>query len=341
MRAVVTGVGHYLPENVVTTGDVEERLRGNGFKIPSGLVQLLTGVKSRHYAADDQASSDLAAEAGRAALDRAGIDPEALDLMIFAGASHDVAEPSTAAITQSKIGCRNAATMDVKSACNSFINGVDVAASMIETGRATKVLVTTGEVITPVIDWNIESMADLRRKFAGLTLGDAGGAMVLEARQDDGEDPATASGVRAGDFMTDGEYWRLCTVLGGGSLVRNGAPEAMVFDCKSDELGALALKHLPDIFPKTLERLNWRSDEVSLVVPHQVSRSVVIELARRWDYPTERCMITVGQYGNCAAASIPLALSLAVEEGRVAKGDKIALVGGAAGFSAGVVPIVW
>ncbi len=339
MRAVMTGVGHYLPERVVTTPEVEARLaEANNFAIPTGLVQLLTGVRTRHYATETQTSSDLAAAAGLAALENAGVHPMALDLMIYTGASHDVCEPSTACITQTKVGCKNASTMDVKSACNSFINGLDVAASMIETGRATRALVTAGEVISPVIDWNIGGMAELRRKFAGLTLGDAGGAVVLEASDEDGPE---GRGVRQGDFMTDGDHWELSTVLAGGNLLRDNMEGGLRFDCRSDELGALAVKHLPDLFTKALARLDWTVDDVALVVPHQVSRSVIVDLARRWDYPLDRCMITLDRFGNTAAASIPLALSLAVAAGRVRQGDKIILVGGAAGFSAGVVPMVW
>lgn len=335
MRAVITGIGHHLPQRRVSTGEVERLVSQNGgFAIPPGLIQLLTGVRERYWAAEDEATSDLAAAAAGKALENAGVHPMSLDLLICASASHDMAEPSTAAITQSKIGCRNAATMDVKSACNSFINGLDVAASMIETGRATTVLVTAGEVISPVIDWYITGMAQLRRKFAGLTLGDAAGAVVVQAH-----DAPDGRGVLPGDFMTDGEFWELCTVRFGGS--RQRVTLGGLFDCRSDELAKLALQHLPDLFGKVLERVGWRSDDVALVVPHQVSRAVIVDLARRWDYPLDRCMITVDRFGNTAAASIPLALSMAAEAGRISRGDKVILVGGAAGFSAGVVPIVW
>jgi acyl-CoA:acyl-CoA alkyltransferase len=343
MRAAITGVGHYLPDRRVTTAEVEQILTGRGeFAIPSGLIQLLTGVRERYWASEDQASSDLAAAAGRAALDHAGVHPLSLDLLIVASASHDVAEPSTAAITQSKLGCKNAATMDVKSACNSFINGLDVAASMIETGRAASVLVTAGEVISPVIDWEIGGMAALKRKFAGLTLGDAGGAVVVQALSaGSASAPAgpDARGVLPGEFMTDGDQWELCTVLFGGSLKRMATGD--MFDCRSDELAKLALQHLPDLFGKVLGRIGWDTSDIALVVPHQVSRAVIVDLARRWDYPLDRCMITIDRYGNTAAASIPLALSLAEQAGRISRGDKIMLVGGAAGFSAGIVPLVW
>jgi 3-oxoacyl-(acyl-carrier-protein) synthase III len=335
MRAVVTAVGHYLPDEVVTSREVEERVgKLNGFAMPPGMIELLAGVKTRHYAPEDAASSDLAAAAGLAALENAGMHPMALDAMISCSATHDCAEPSTACIVQGKIGCKNAYSMDVKDACNGFLHGLDVAAMLIETGRASKILVTAGEVLSSVINWQIDGMADLQTKFAGLTLGDAGAAFVVEASEDEDR------GILQGEFMTDGDHWRLSTVLGGGTLMRQ-SPEGAYFDCKSAELAQLALDHLPDLFVKGRERLGWEPAEIALAVPHQVSRGVAVELAGRWDFPVERCMITLDRVGNTAAASIPLAVSLAVEEGRLQRGDKVVLVGGAAGFSAGVLPVIW
>jgi 3-oxoacyl-[acyl-carrier-protein] synthase-3 len=343
MRAVVTGVGHHLPERIVTTAEVEALVaeRG-GFSLPSGIVQLLTGVRQRHWAAENEVSSDYAAAAGRAALADAGLHPMALDVLICANASHDVAEPATSAIVQSKLGCANAAAMDVKNACNGFLNGLDLAASLIETGRAVRVLVTAGEVLSPAIDWDIGGMADLRGKLAGLTLGDAGAAFVVEASDEpagaDGRDGAR--GVRQGDFMTDGDHWELSTVLAGGNLVRH-RDHGRYFACRSEDLAELAIRHLPELFTKTRARVGWENEDIALVLPHQVSRAVVVDLARLWNYPLSRCMVTVDRFGNTAAASVPLAASVAVAEGRLSPGDKVVLVAGAAGFSAGVLPVVW
>jgi 3-oxoacyl-[acyl-carrier-protein] synthase-3 len=351
MRAVVTGVGHHLPGRVVTTAEVEHLVaeRG-GFSLPGGIVQLLTGVRQRHWAAADETSSDYAAAAGRAALDHAGLHPMAIDVLICANASHDVAEPATSAIVQSKLGCRNAAVMDVKNACNGFLNGLDVAAALVQTGRAGRVLVTAGEVLSPAIDWDIHGMADLRGKLAGLTLGDAGAAFVVAASDEpDGAagsggsawaDDGAARGIRQGDFMTDGDHWELSTVLAGGNLVRH-RDVGRYFHCRSDDLAKLAVRHLPDLFTKTRARVGWENEDIALVVPHQVSRAVVVDLAKLWNYPLSRCMVTVDRFGNTAAASVPLAASVAVAEGRLSPGDKVVLVAGAAGFSAGVLPVVW
>jgi 3-oxoacyl-(acyl-carrier-protein) synthase III len=346
MRAVVTGVGHHLPERVVTSAEVEQLVADrSGFTLPPGIVQLLTGVRERRWAGEREVSSDYAAAAGRAALDRAGVHPMAIDVLITANASHDVAEPATSAIVQSKLGCRNASAMDVKNACNGFLNALDVAAALIGTGRAGRVLVTAGEVLSPAIDWDVRGMGDLRGKLAGLTLGDAGAAFVVEASDEpDGPDElpghARVRGIRQGDFMTDGDHWELSTLLAGGNLVRHG-DSGTYFHCRSDDLAKLAIRHLPDLFTKTRARVGWENEDIALVVPHQVSRAVVVDLARLWDYPLSRCMVTVDRFGNTAAASVPLAASIAVEEGRLTAGDKVVLVAGAAGFSAGVLPVVW
>jgi 3-oxoacyl-[acyl-carrier-protein] synthase-3 len=196
------------------------------------------------------------------------------------------------------------------------------------------VLVTAGEVLSAVIDWSVQDMVELQTKFAGLTLGDAGGAFVVEASTE------TDRGVLRGSFMADGSHWRLSTVLGGGTLMRQRA-DGMFFSCQSAELQRLALEHLPVLVDKAMAELKWELDELALVIPHQVSRGVINELCGRWNFPLEKTLITLDRFGNTAAASIPLAASIAVGEGRLHEGDKILLIGGAAGFSAGVVPIVW
>jgi 3-oxoacyl-(acyl-carrier-protein) synthase III len=338
MRAVITGIGHHLPEQVVTSTEVEQRAENpeTGFHMPAGMIEFLSGIQERRYAPEDAASSDLATAAGLRALENAGVHPMAIDVLISSSATHDVAEPSTAAITQSKIGCKNAGVMDVKNACAGFLNGLDVAAALIQTGRAQRVLVTAGEVLSSVINWKIQDMTDLQKKFAGLTLGDAGAAAVVEASSDEDSD----RGIYDGTFMADGDYWELSTVLGGGTLMRQKS-EGLFFECKSSELANLAVEHLPGLLLKASERMGWERDDIKMVFPHQVTRGVITELCSRMEFPEDRAKVILDRFGNTAAASVPLALSLAVEEGQVERGDKIVLICGAAGFSAGVVPIIW
>ena len=163
IRALITGTGRYVPDDVWTSDMVEARVdeRSGGWRIPKGIIRLATGVGERRYAPDGMCSSDLAARAAERALATAGIEPRDVDLLIFASASHDVAEPATANMVQIALGCDRAAVMDVKNACNSFLNGLDVAQAFIETGRAPRVVVAAGECLSPTIKWDIGGSDDL------------------------------------------------------------------------------------------------------------------------------------------------------------------------------------
>jgi len=335
IRALMTGTGRYVPDDVWTSAMVEARVdeRSDGWQIPPGIIRLATGVVERRYAPDDVCSSDLAARAAERALATAGIEPRDVDLLIFASASHDVAEPATANVVQTLLGCDRASVMDVKNACNSFLNGLDVAQAFIETGRATRVVVAAGECLSRTIKWDIAGSDDLPIRLAALTLGDAGAACVVEASAD------PERGVLPGIFESDGRHWELSTVLGGGSRY-GAAPELMFFECRSTKLQQLAVARIPALVTDVLLKLDWSLDDVALVVPHQVSTSVIDRVASILGYPRERCMATLDRFGNTAAASIPLALDVAIEDGRVGPGDKVLLVGGAAGFSAAVIPLV-
>jgi 3-oxoacyl-[acyl-carrier-protein] synthase-3 len=336
-NAVVRGYGFNLPDRVVTSAELEAQVLAHNPKLilPPGSIEQLAGVKERRHVEPGTASSDLAAAAGLQALADADVDPLAIDLLIFSGASHDVSEPATAAMVQHKTGCRNATFVDIKNACNSFLNGLDFASAAIATGRARRVLVTCGEVISPTINLEIENLLDLQTKFAGLTLGDAGAAMVLEGPEE-GEEHR---GLRPGRFVSDGSHWDLSVVLYGGNL--HGRDNSQwYFQCRSTDLQALAAEHLPPLVAKTLDEEGWATDELALVVPHQVSMSIVETIAEAFDFPTDRCLVTLDRFGNTAAASIPLALAMAAHDGRLQPGDKILLICGAAGFTAGVMPFV-
>lgn len=336
INAAVIGTGHSLPDRSLSSCDIEARVSRSspGFEMQSGMIEKITGVRARRHAEPGVTSSDLAAAAALDALASADVDAESIDLLIFASATHDVSEPATAAIVQEKVGCTNATFVDVKNACNSFLNGLDFAAASIATGRARRVLVTSGEVLSPTINWQVSDLLDLRRKFAAFTLGDAGGAVLLEASAEEGR------GLLPGRFYSDGSAWELSTVLYGGTLMGRDTSRSY-FECDSKQLQQLALDHIPPLVEKTLGEVNWRIDQVDHIIPHQVSTGVVTALCALIGFPQERVRVTVDEFGNTAAASIPLALSLAADQGTFTPGDKILLVCGAAGFTAGVLPIIW
>ncbi|GAB6898415.1 3-oxoacyl-ACP synthase III family protein [Kineosporia succinea] len=321
---------------MITSAEIEDTVtaRSHGFAMPSGLVERLTGVRERRHVQPGIASSDLAAQAGLAALAKADVDPLSVDLLIYSSASHDVSEPATSAIVQHKMGARNATFADIKNACNSFLNGLDFAAASIATGRARRVLVVAGEVLSPTINWEIESSVELRTKLAALTLGDAGGAVLLEATDEEN------TGLLPGRFVSDGSQWELSTVMSGGNLmVRDNSRS--YFECDSSALQKLAIEHIPPLIEKTVAEVGWNLDEITRIFPHQVSKGVTQALCSAIGYDQNQVTVTLDRFGNNAAASIPLALSLASEQGHLNKGDKVLLVCGAAGFTAGVMPVIW
>jgi 3-oxoacyl-(acyl-carrier-protein) synthase III len=336
ISTIVAGVGKYVPDSVIPTAYIEEWLQlKERFGLSASMIDRLTGVRERRYAADGEASSDMAVRASLEAIRRAGICAEDIDTIIFAAASQDVGEPATANIVQEKLGARNAHVFDTKNACNSFVNALDVMDAFIQTGRSRVGLVASGEVISRFINPNIDDRQSLKRFMAGLTLGDGGGAMVLTA----GNGLDEGRGIRGGTFLSDGSQWRLATITVGGNMEQFDPAKAF-FASNGAELDKLASKYIPATIERLLKRLAWRLDDVDLVISHQYTEHTISNIATQMDFPLSKCMLTVRKYGNTASASIPIALSDAIDEGRVGPGSRVLLVGGAAGFSAGVVGVV-
>lgn len=336
LKVVFAGVGHHLPANVVTSEEVERRVyETSKYKIPRGLVVKATGIRERRYRDDDEQASDLAQKASEMAMERAGIGAKEIDLLIFASCMQDIGEPATANILQEKLGATESHVFDVKNACNSFLNGLDVAESHILAGKAKTALIAVGEPLSLTIDWNIDSTNALRSRISALTLGDAGAAAVIRA-----ESNGNGRGILPSAFRTYGDQWRHATVLSGGSMYRL-SEEHGYFRGNGQELRDQALKHVPDLVLKTLKKVGWAPDDVDLVCCHQVTVDLVDGIAELTGVPADRCVVSIVDCGNTAAASIPLGLSRAWSEGRIKPGAKILLVGGAAGFSVGVVPLVW
>ncbi|MGA8118144.1 MAG: ketoacyl-ACP synthase III [Actinocatenispora sp.] len=335
ISAVVTGIGHYLPEKVVTTDEVVQRVnQESGRKVLSGrLIRMFSGVEERRHAPEGTTSSELAARAAQEALAQAGRSPEDIDLLIFSGVTQDVIEPATANIVQQRLGCWNASVCDVKNACNSFLNAVDVAASKVWLGLAKRALVTTGEMASVHIGWKIAEDTGYEMKLPALTIGDAGGAFLIEA-QEPGE-----RGLMPGLFRSDGREWRLSTILSGGNLMPHDSGH-YAMDCDGARLHELGVERVPPAMEEVLNRVGWSHDDVTLCVPHQTSVQTIETIRTKIGLRPDQTMITVDRLGNTGAASIPSGLSLAMAEGRVKRGDKVLLVGGAAGFGVAVIPLV-
>lgn len=335
ISTVIAGVGKYVPDNIVTSASIEERLElEEKLNIKSGMIEKLTGVKERRHAANKEVSSDMALKASEMAIKKAGISPDEIDLIVFASASHDVAEPATANILQEKLKAYNAHVFDAKNACNSFLNAIDIVDAFIQTGRCRVALVAAGEVLSPFINWDINTFEELGRGFAALTLGDGGGAMVLTASDEVGR------GIQKSYFTSDGSTWELATIKSGGTLCPFD-PSQAYFVSESAEINRLAIRHIPPILKSVLEKIGWRPEDVDLAVPHQVTQQIIERISKHVGIPFKKCMVTLTKYGNTAAASIPIALAEAIEEGRIHKGSKVMLVGGASGFSVGTIAVIF
>lgn len=335
-RAAVDSIAYYLPGPPIKTEDINRRIFDTtGFELTNGLIERLTGVRTRYYRAPNEQSSDLAVEASRKAIERAGVSVGDIDLLIFAACTHDIIEPATANIIQDKLECRNAQALDVKNACNSFLNGLDVADSHIRAGKSRCALVTVGETLSLSIDWKIRSAEDLKSRLASLTLGDAGAAAILTSIPAD-ED----RGIKATGFRSYGEKWKLATVLGGGSMYRFDE-EHSYFRSESRALRDAAFDLIPDVVAEVLKSIGWKSTDIDVGCGHQVTEEIVYGVRDRCGLLPGREIVTVTDCGNTAAASIPLCLGRAYDDGKLTPGAKILLIGGAAGFSVGVVSLVW
>lgn len=336
LRTAFAGIGYYLPGRPITTEDINRRIfEASGYQLNNGLIERLTGVRSRYYCAEGEQSSDLAVHAARQAIERAGVALDDIDLLVFASCTQDITEPATANIVQEKLGCRRAQALDIKNACNSFLNGLDLADSHIRAGKARCALVVVGETLSLSVDWAIRSDEDLKSRIASLTLGDAGAAAIVKAVPiEDGR------GIYATRFRSYGEKWRLATVLGGGSMYRFDQRYGY-FRSESHALRDAAYELIPGMVSEVLDSIGWKGSDIDLGCGHQVTEEIVMGIRERCGVLPGRAVVTVTDCGNTAAASIPLCLGRAYDEGKLTPGTKVLLVGGAAGFSVGVVPVVW
>jgi 3-oxoacyl-[acyl-carrier-protein] synthase-3 len=334
-RSIIVGTGHYLPDRVVTSEEIETKMKLQlDFVFPRGSIENLCGVKERRYVANDFHPSDAAYEASEMALEQAGVKPKELDVIVFGACTKDIAEPATANILQEKLKASNASVFDTQNACNSFVNALDVVDSLIRTGKCGTALVATGEVLSPFINWDLNTRKDMETGFAGLTLGDGGGAVVVKGTND------CNKGIQATYFESAGALWELATVMGGGTVAPRDV-QASYFNSESKRLLRFAYQTIPKVIKTFSKENKVNLQEIDLVFAHQASEGIIKKVCKALEFPYERCQNGLKYYGNTGAASIPISLSLANTKGLLKPGQKILLVGGAAGFSTGIISLIW
>ncbi|GAA3132839.1 ketoacyl-ACP synthase III [Planomonospora alba] len=324
MKARITGVATYLPERTLSSTDVESRIEG--YVPHRGIVERMTGIRRRHVAREDQQASDLAVEAVRALGPAPGEDGALYadaDLMIFASASQDMVEPATAHIVAAKLGL-SCPVFDVKNACNSMLNGIQVAEALILSGAHRKVLVCSGETPSRAIRWQVRDRAQFVDSFAGYTLSDSGAAVLVEA---DAE-----RGIFYRDFSADSTAWAIGTLPGGGSAHPRD-PDHSYFRGDGRRLKEAFERIGPDIFLTALKRTGLTWDDFAVVAVHQVALPYLRFLAEVLDIPGGKLVVSLPEHGNCASATLPLQLAL----GSWRPGDRVALLGLGGGISMGVM----
>ncbi|MCM2562425.1 ketoacyl-ACP synthase III [Lutimaribacter sp. EGI FJ00015] len=321
IRAVVRGVGHYLPERVVENSDFEASL-----DTTDEWIRARSGIERRHFAAEGETTSDMATKAAQAALDMAGIGANDLDTIILATSTADLTFPSAATMVQHKLGMTGGFAFDVQAVCAGFIFALANANALIASGQARRVMVIGSETFSRIMDWSDRSTCVL--------FGDGAGALVLEAQT--GAGTTDDRGILATDLHSDGRHRDILYVDGGISTQSTG-----YLRMEGKEVFRHAIEKLAATADSALEKAGLGHDDVDWIVPHQANIRIIQGTAKKMGVPMERVVVTVQDHGNTSAASIPLALSVGCARGQIKPGDLIVTEAIGGGLAWGAVVLRW
>lgn len=322
IRAVVRGVGHYLPARVVPNSEFEGQVDTSDEWIRSR-----TGIERRHFAADGEATSDLGAAAARAALADAGLTASDLDAIVVATSTPDYTFPSVATMIQSKIGMTGGFAFDVQAVCAGFVFALSNANAMILSGQANRVMVIGAETFSRILDWTDRTTSVL--------FGDGAGALILERQEGNGT--AADRGILSTDLHSDGTYRDLLYVDGGVSTTGKSGLLRM----QGNQVFRHAVEKLAQTAHSALEKARLSGEDVDWIVPHQANIRIIEGTAKRMQVPMERVVVTVQDHGNTSAASIPLALSVGKARGQIKIGDLLVTEAIGGGLAWGAVVLRW
>jgi 3-oxoacyl-[acyl-carrier-protein] synthase III len=310
----IAGTGSYLPEKVLTNKDLETLVETSDEWIVSR-----TGIRQRHIAAEGQFVSDLALEASRRALAAAGRKPEDVDLIVLATSTPDMVFPSSACLLQAKLGVKKGAAFDVQAVCSGFVYALGIADLFVRSGRHRCALVVGAEVFSRILDWNDRGTCVL--------FGDGAGAVVLEA--------SDAPGILSSHLHADGSHADILNVPGhvcGGKV--QGDPTLKM---DGGAVFKLAVRVLEESAREALAANGFTVADLDAYIPHQANVRIVSHVAKKLGLPESKCIVTVDRHANTSAASVPLALDVAVRDGRVTPGKLVLLQGVGGGFTWGSV----
>ncbi|TZG28927.1 beta-ketoacyl-ACP synthase III [Sphingomonas montanisoli] len=313
-RAVIAGTGSALPKRRVTNEELAQTVDTS-----DEWIQARTGIAARHIAGDDETTVTLATDAARAALEAAGIDASEIGLIVLGTATPDQTFPSSATQVQAKLGIDDCVSFDVQAVCSGFLYALSVADSMIAKGVADTALVIGAETFSRILDWEDRTTCVL--------FGDGAGAIVLKAE----ESADGARGVLATKLHADGRHNQLLYVDGGPSTTGTVGKLRM----KGQEVFRHAVVNLAEVLAEVVKDAGHEMGDIDWVVPHQANRRILDATARKLGLPPERVIMTVDQHANTSAASVPLALDVAVRDGRIKPGDLVVLEAMGGGFTWG------
>lgn len=318
MYSKVAGTGSYLPEKILTNQDLERMVDTS-----DEWIRTRTGIAQRHIAADNEMASDLALNASRQAMAAAGVTAADIDLIIVATTTPDVIFPSTACILQDKLGVNDCPAFDVQAVCSGFIYALATADMFIRAGKCHTALVVGTEIYSRILDWTDRSTCVL--------FGDGAGAVVLTQ--------SDQPGILSSHLHADGSYSKILAVPGsicGGKV--QGKPFVMM---EGNVVFKFAIKVLEDVVREALAENNLEVSDIDWLIPHQANIRIIISTANKLGLPMEKVVATLDRHGNTSAASIPLALDIAVRDGRIKSGQLVLLEGVGGGFTWGAVLVRW
>lgn len=319
IHARITGTGSYLPERILTNKELEDMVDTS-----DQWIRERTGIRTRHIAADGQTTCDLAEQAARRAMESAGKKPTDIDLIVLATTTPDKIFPSTACLLQQRLDIHGCAAFDVQAVCTGFVYALGVAEKFVKTGAAKCALVLGAETFSRVIDWTDRGTCVL--------FGDGAGAVILEASDE--------PGILSTHLHADGAYENLLHVPGGvsrGFDLPDVDGNPRYTQMKGNEVFKMAVNTLGRIVDETLEANAMKKSDVDWLVPHQANIRIINATARKLQMDMDNVIVTVDQHGNTSAASVPLALDVAVRDGRIRRGETVLLEAFGGGFTWGSV----
>ena len=321
-RSVIKGCGSYLPEKVLTNNDLAKIVDTN-----DEWIYGRTGISERHIAADGELTSDLGIKAALQALDRAQLDPTDIDLIVLATSTPDNTFPATAVTIQAELGIIQGAAFDVQAVCSGFVYALATADNFLKAGQFSRALVVGSETFSRIVDWEDRGTCVL--------FGDGAGAVVLEAEEQN--DKPSDRGILVTKLRSDGRHRDKLYVDGGPSSTGTVGHLRM----QGREVFRHAVTNISDIIEETLEGSDYNIDQIDWFVPHQANKRILDGTARKIGLDPDKVVMTVEGHANTSAASIPLALNAAYEDGRIQKGDLVLMEAMGGGFTWGAVLVRW